>query len=102
MILNLFLVSIFGKPTHFASIDYTLDYWSDDFDSDKNCEYLDKMKMLEKKEPLRCGSTTQGDDLIQWEECKKILAQNVMKLCPLMFEKVLLSILHRATTCRSQ
>ena len=64
-----------------------LDYFSDDFDDEKNCKFEDEMDQL-RQDPLRCAKTSQGSDAMQWQECKKILYHQLLSMCPLNLEKV--------------
>jgi len=58
------------------------DYWSDDFDEDKNCEQEELIKKLQKEtSPSRCSSKMAGSFEVQWSECKKDLAKKLSNIC---------------------
>ena len=59
----------------------TVDYWSDDFDSARNCEHKELMEQLA-EDPSRCTSFSSGSEEVRWEECKKYLGENLAASCP--------------------
>ena len=78
------------------------DYWSDDFDEDKNCDREKEIMELRRETgPGRCASSSTGktnletrnyfvflhilrplgSKIMQWEDCKKKLAKLVVQTC---------------------
>ena len=53
--------------------------WTNNLHTD--CEHKDLMEKL-KKDPRKCASSANGTDLVQWEECKKVLSNNLVETCP--------------------
>jgi len=61
------------------------DYWSDDFDEDKNCEQEELIAKLQKEtSPSKCSSRMAGSFEVQWSECKKDLAKKLSNICGLL------------------
>ena len=61
-------------------VDAHVDYFDPDFDESKNCKHEELMKQL-KADPSRCSRSSSGSDIVQWEECKRILSQQLAKTC---------------------
>ena len=57
------------------------DFWDHDFDEDHNC---DDVLLLEhsKTNQARCALVGNGTRDVQFEECKKKLASNLISSCP--------------------
>ena len=92
LLLCLFLLVIKETQSDHGSDDY----FSEAFDAQKNCQYKKLMKKLKKEK--KCAEVTRGcfflfrfqlrspflgTDAIQWEECKKIISNKIIKKCAL-------------------
>lgn len=81
------------------------DYWSDEFDVEKNCKKEKEIEELSKDTNSdKCATSTSGvSDAIQWEECKTKLAHKLVKKCaPRLIKKkgdLLYCKMRRQTTC---
>ena len=58
-----------------------IDYFDSKFDESKNCKHEKLMEQLQ-RDSLRCSHVSKGSDAVQWEECKKVLSNNLMETCP--------------------
>ena len=59
----------------------TIDYFDSKFDESKNCKHEKLMEQLQ-RDSLRCSHVSKGSDAVQWEECKKVLSNNLVETCP--------------------
>jgi len=57
------------------------DYWSEDYDQDKNCESPDLIKDIEYENPDHCVYNAVEDPNQSLENCKRSLTQQVMRPC---------------------
>ena len=81
--LTVIILNILIRPFFINSY---VDYFDPDFDESRNCKHEELMKQL-KVDSSRCIS---GSDIVQWEECKKILSQQLAETCPtLKIERVI-------------
>ena len=58
-----------------------IDYFDSKFDESKNCKHEKLMEQLQ-RDSLRCSHVSKGSDAVQWEECKKVLSNNLVETCP--------------------
>ena len=74
------------------------DFWDHDFDEDHNC---DDVLLLEysKTNQVRCALVGNGTRDVQFEECKKKLASNLISSCPHTKVKVKFIVAKRLTYC---
>ena len=84
--LTVIILNILIRPFFINSY---VDYFDPDFDESRNCKHEELMKQL-KVDPSRCSQSSRGSDIVQWEECKKILSQQLAETCPtLKIERVI-------------
>ena len=57
------------------------DYFGDGFDDNKLCKEGDYIKNLKKEKKGVCVTANKGDDVTQWENCKKELFREMVEKC---------------------
>ena len=57
------------------------DYFGDGFDDNKLCKEGDYIKNLKKEKKGVCVTANKGDDVTQWENCKKELFRIMVEKC---------------------
>ena len=57
------------------------DYFGDGFDDNKLCKEGEYMKKLKKDQKGVCVTENKGDDVTQWEGCKRALFQKMVEKC---------------------